>query len=63
MRGVLGFPALPLDAPRPLRGQYVRKAVRKKGRIGRGGQIRGIWPWRTKPAERPICKESCKEKK
>ncbi len=29
-----------------------KKAVRKKGRFGRGGQIRGIWAWLETP--RPL---------
>ncbi len=39
------YGSLALEAPRPLRGQCVRKTVRKKGRLGQGGQIREIWPW------------------
>ena len=52
MRGVVRLGASGPEAPRPLRGQCVRKAVRKKGRFGRGGQIRGIWPWLVAP--RPL---------
>jgi hypothetical protein len=33
-----------LRLPRPLGGQCVKAAVKKKGGFGRGGQIRGIWP-------------------
>ena len=32
-----------LRLPRPLRGQCVKAAVKKKGGFGRGGRIRGIW--------------------
>ena len=33
-----------LRLPRPLRGQCAKAAVKKKGGVGRGAQIRGIWP-------------------
>ncbi len=49
MRGVVRLgESGPVWAPRPLRDQCVRKAVRKKGRFERDGRIRGLWPWGRK---------------
>ena len=51
-----------LEAPRPLRGQCARKAVRKK--VGLRGVVRlgEYGPGGTKATEKPMCKESCEEK-
>ena len=51
-----------LRLPRPLGGQCVKAAVRKKGGFGKGGHFRGYGPEAAKATERPMCKGSCKEK-
>ena len=51
-----------LEAPRPLRGQCARKAVRKKVSLRGVVRLGEYGPGGTKATEKPMCKESCKEK-
>jgi hypothetical protein len=50
-----------LGAPRPLRGQCEKEAIKKKDGFERGVEIREYGPGGATATERPMRKGSCKE--